>query len=227
MNIILPGVGKGLTKSNGNITLNFDNITKAEIKDDGVYIPKDGFGEGIEGINDNWTTRVTGIDSNNTSLIDINRNVVVCIFTMSRFKITNRSPVRNLSSSQETKTVNDILDEINSVLDGYRAIGQAVPLGMNVPQYILTVGDLLQLRENTRPMNPTTTDEKFGEVTSVVTMDDLRRYEDDTARAFFYITEAEYKDPLMPGKYMTKLSIRCAWSELEEFIVGQTYTATK
>ena len=146
---------------------------------------------------------------------------------MSRFKITNRSAARNLSSSQETKTVNDILDEINSVLDGYRAIGQAVPLGMNVPQYILTVGDLLQLRENTRPMNPTTTDEKFGEVTSVVTMDDLRRYEDDTVRAFFYITEAEYNDPLMPGKYMTKLSIRCAWSELGEFIVGQTYTAAK
>lgn len=226
MNIILPGVGKGLTKSNGNITLNFDNITKAEIKDDGVYIPKDGFGEGVEGINDNWTTRVTGIDSKDTSLIDINRNVVVCIFTMSRLKVTHRDSM-GISNNDETKTVNDVLDEINSVLDAYRTAGQAVPLGMDIPQYTLTVGDLLQLRENTRPMIATTVDEKLGTVKSIVAMDDLRRYEDDTIRAFFYITEAEYNDPLMPGKYMTKLSIRCAWSELEEFIVGQTYTATK
>ena len=49
----------------------------------------------------------------------------------------------------------------------------------------------------------------------------------DKMKELGYITEAEYNDPLMPGKYMTKLSIRCAWSELEEFIVGQTYTATK
>jgi hypothetical protein len=221
-NIVLPGVGKGLLKENGMITLNFDPIVKAEKRDNGVYIPSNGFGSGMEGSIDNWTVVPLGKNADNNTMLQVNHDVVVCIYTLSRRKVTNRTSVSAYKTSDETKTIFDIVNEFNCAMDGYKAKGQNVPDGMPHTSYLMTVGDLFQFRENARPWIS-----KNGDMQWPCAMDDMNRYEDDVIKALFYVTDIEYKDKDMPGYYMTKLSIRCVWSELNEFVAGQTYTTAQ
>lgn len=102
-NIMLPDVGQGLQKTDGIITLSFDPTTKAEKLDDGVYIPKDGFGNGQTAVIDNWTIKSIGKTADGHMMIDVNYDVVVCIYTMSRRKVTSRQTVQTYHTSNETK----------------------------------------------------------------------------------------------------------------------------
>ena len=222
--IMLPDVGQGLQKTDGIITLNFDPMTKVIKREDGVYIAQDSFGNGQTAVIDDWTIKSIGTTPDGHMMIDVNYDVVVCIYTMSRRKVTSRRTVQTYSTSNETKTVDDVLNEFNCVMDAYRALGQAVPEGLARTSYILKPGDCFQLRENARPfVQPPNAN---GE-TWLCAMDDANRYQEDAIRAFFYVTAVEYNDSIMPKYYMTKLSIRCVWSELPEFIAGQTYTSAK
>ena len=221
MNIELPKLGKGLTQnSNGEITLNFADDTPVQKKDDGVYIPKDSFGDGTDG----WTVKIDGVDAKGNARLNINRDVVVSIFTMSRRKVSDRANVENYSTSDTTKVVEDIVDEFNCAMDNYATLGQSVPEGLPATQFVLTVGDFIQFRENARPWRATLNGEK-GPMWPCA-MDDMRRYQEDPIRAFFYITDVKYQDVNLP-QYLTKLTILCVWSELPEYVAGTSYTYQK
>ena len=223
-NIMLPDVGQGLQKNDGIITLSFDPITKVEKLDDGIYISKDNFGNGQTAVVDGWTIKSIGTTGDGHMMIDVNYDVVPCIYTMSRRKVTSRQTPQTYQTSDDTKTVDDVLNEFNCIMDAYRALGQAVPEGLALTTYILQPGDCFQFRENARPfVQPPNAK---GE-TWLCAIDDANRYQEDAIRAFFYVTTVEYNDAVMPKFYMTKLSIRCVWSELPDFVAGQTYTSAK
>ena len=82
--IMLPDVGQGLQKTDGIITLNFDPMTKAIKREDGVYIAKDSFGNGQTAVIDDWTIKSIGKAADGHMMIDVNYDVVVCIFNSQR-----------------------------------------------------------------------------------------------------------------------------------------------
>lgn len=230
MSIMLPKIEPGFTFTDNVLTLNFDNAIHAEKLSDGVYIPKGVFGYGLDGIVDGWTIKPKQNsngeyvkDANGHTLIDINKDVVTCIYTLSRRKVTNRSSVGTYATSNTTKTVEDIIDEFNCAMDAYKALGTNVPTGLPTTSYVMQQGDLFQFRENAKPWIPA---KNADNQTWPCAMDDMNRYEAEPIVALFYIVDIAYDDPDM-ATYMTKLSLKCVWSTLADYVVGQTYTATK
>lgn len=225
MLVLMPEPVKGYTfNSEHGLTLNFDPSVNVQKLPDGVYIPKDGFGHGLDGTIDNWTVKAQEAKTaDGHTLIDLNQEVVTCIYTLSRRKVTSRATVNSYATSATTKTVNDVMDEFNCAMDAYKALGQGIPDGLPSTSYVLTPGDLFQFREDAKPWIPPVNSK--GQ-TWLCAMDDMNRYEDDPILALFYIDEVEYNDPNMRN-YMTKLSLKCVWTTLADFTVGQTYTAVK
>lgn len=231
MNILFPKAEPGfMFDSSDALTLNFDTSVHAEKLPDGIHIPKNSFGSGLDGTVDGWTVKAkqksTGEyvkDADGHTLIDANTNVVTCIYTLSRRKVTDRSSVKAYSTSNTTKTVEDIIDEFNCAMDAYKALGTDVPTGLPSTSYIMKKNDLFQFRERAKPWIPA---KNSNDQTWPCAMDDMNRYETEPIVALFHIIDIEYNDPNM-SKYMTKLSLKCVWSTLAEYVVGQTYTATK
>lgn len=231
MDVLFPKPGKGfILDDNNGLTLNFDPRTNVQKLESGIYIPKDGYGQGIDGTLDNWTIIpiLPKDDAEGDTAIEINRDVVVCIFSLSRRKVTNRASVNQYTTSSETKTVTDVMDEFNCAMDMYKTSGQSIPVGLPATSYILTPGDLFQFREGAKPWIP---GKNADGITWPCAMDDMNRYEDDITQALFLITEAEYND-LDMDRYLTRLSLKCIWKETNDnkfasYTVGQTYTASK
>lgn len=231
MDVIMPKAEAGFTfGSDHGLTLNFDPSVHAQKLESGIYIPLDGFGQGIDGVLDNWTiiplrnqNGEIRTNTNGRTLIGVNLDHVVCIYSLCRRKVTSRTNVANYRCSNETKTVQDVMDEFNCAMD-------AGPIGQGLPatSYQMTPGDLFQFHENPKPWiatNPT-----LG-TSWACAMDDMNRYEDQVTQALFYVEEVEYNDPDR-ALYMTKLSLKCIWKETDDnkfssYTVGQTYTAVK
>ena len=220
-----PGLGFMMTPNN-ELTLKFNPETHAEKLSDGVYIPKDGFGNGLDGVLDNWTIIPIQSSSEHT-MINANYDVVTCIYTMSAYKVTNRSSVKTYQTSNVVKTVDDVMDEFNCAMDAYRALGQDAPdsffTSLPSTSYIMRKGDFFQFRRYAMPWSAYNAEQNLGWLCA---MDDMNRYEGQEILALFYVDDIEYNDPSM-SKYMTKLSLKCVWTTLNEFTVGQTYTAEK
>lgn len=212
----------GLTFEDGKLTLNFHENVHAEKLEDGLYVNPNNLGNGADLILDEWTVKEYSKNADERTIIGINQDVVPCIYTISRKKVTTRTSVSAYATSDTTKTVTDVMNEFNAVMDSYRTSGQAVPDGLPHTSYVLKPGDFFQFRENARPfVTP-----KVNDVTWNVAIDDANRYESDPIKAFFYVGSVEYNDADDPY-YMTKLVLYCMWSTLDGFAVGQTYTATK
>ncbi len=208
--------------SSGELCINFDPELKAQHTENGIMIPNYAFGGGTEGLIDNWTItkRTTNVDDK--SLIDGNRDVVTCIFTMSRRKVTERKTIDSYTTSDETKTIEDVVKEFNAVMDAFQAIGEAIPDTLKHTQYIVKKGDFIQFRDAAIPFSMH--DDNDYAKQWICATDDLRRYEDHPTLALFYVTNVEYalrRDP----NYMTKLEMRCVWhhSSIETFVTGDKY----
>lgn len=212
----------GLTFNNGQLTLNFHQNVNIEKNEDGLYLNPSSLGGGADIIIDNWTIKETSKNNDGRSIIGINQSVVPCIFTISRRKVTARNTVKNYTTSNETKTVQDVMDEFNAVMDYYRTKGQAVPTGLQHTSYTFKKGDFFQFRESARPFIPP----KVNDESWDCAIDDANRYESDPIKAFFYVDDVEYNDPDDPY-YMTKLTLYCVWSTLDSYTVRQSYTASK
>ena len=214
-------INTGLTTVDGKLTLNFDESIPIEQNENGLYLDPNAIGGGLEGAIDNWTLKKYSTDANNHTILGIKQQVVPCIYTLSRRKVTNRQSVAAYTTSNETKTMLDVIDEFNAAMDYYIGRGTSVPSGLPYTSYTFTVGDFFQFREGARPWVATNGTKSWG-----CAIDDANRYEDDRTKAFFSVLEAEYNNPNM-HLYLTKLSLYCIWSELPEYVAGQTYTASK
>lgn len=210
----------GLTFSEGKLTLNFHPDIPVE-KTNGLYVNPNKLGNGADLILDNHTVKEFSKNSNGRTIIGINQDVIPCIYTLSRKKVTKRTSVSEYTTSNETKTVTDVMDEFNAVMDAYRTKGQAVPAGLTHTSYTLKEGDFFQFRENARPFIS-----KNGDVSWPCAVDDPNRSESDPIKAFFFVLAAEYNDENDPY-YLTRLVLYCAWSTLDGYTVRQTYTASK
>jgi len=211
------------------LTLKFDPSVRVQKLESGIYIPKDGFGQGLDGTVDNWTivplinkeNNSYQTNTNGRNLIGVNLDHVVCIYSMSRKKVTQRT-INGYRCSNETKTVQDVMDEFNCAMD----IG--VPPGLPFTSYKMTPGDLFQFREEEKPWFAKN---DVNGNTWPCMMDDMNRYETQVTLALFYVTEVEYNLP-SNSFYMTKLSLKCVWKETNDskfaaYDIGQTYTAIK
>ena len=212
-------IGNGLTNASGELSLNFASDVPVQRETRGLYVPKDAIGDGIEGRIDYHTITPWYKNSKGT-FIGVNDDVVVSIFTMSyKFRSNMTSQQSNYQSSltSATKTIENIMQELNCVIDAWWASEGGVPDGKGHTAYKITPGSFFQFRTKARP-----TQEIYG---WPVAQDDLNRYEEDPIVAFFYVEEAVYgwtEDQF----YITKLTLKCVWSTLADYVVGQTYTHT-
>lgn len=228
MSIFDLKVGNGLTNDgpDGELHMNFASDVPVQRLDTGLYIPKDAVGDEIEGRIDYHTIKPMYKTPTGTC-IGINHDVVVCVFTMSykkRASMTSDQDHYYAASPVATKTVEDIIDEMNCIMDYYykhrmdpNGSPQDVPEGMMHTSYVIHQGDFIQFRTKTRP-----TQRIYN---WPVAQDDTNRYEDDPIVAFFYVEEVEYgwsEDPY----YLLKLKLKCVWSTLAEYVIGQEYSHT-
>lgn len=226
MSIIDLKVGKGLTNSgpDDELHMNFASDVPVQKLDTGLYISKQDVGDDIEGRIDYHTIQPMYKTPKGTC-IGINHDVVVCIYTMSYKKRASLSSDQDhYNTTSGTKTVEDIIDEMNVIMDYYykhrmdpNGTPQSVPDGMMHTSYLMKQGDFFQFRTKIRPT------QRIYEWPCA--QDDTNRYEDDPIVAFFYIEEAEYgwsEDPY----YLTKLKLKCVWSTLADYVVGQEYAHT-
>lgn len=216
-------LGKGLTTTDGKITLDFANSVPVT-KTNGVFIDKsqigsEGVSEGMEGCIDDYTVKKTGIDTNGHVNLAANPDVIPMIYTMGRQKRTTipatSATYFNGMDSAHNKTIEDIIDELNTLSDYPESQASGTTT------YRLTPGDLFQLRETSRPI-----DRNNSAYGWWIALDDLNRYENDVIKAMFHVNEAEYNHPSI-SNYLMKLSLRCIWIAgdiPQSFTVGTIYT---
>lgn len=214
----------GFTFSNDKLTLNFASTIPIDKGSNGLYLDPNKLGAGLEGSIDNWTVKKHSTNSSGKTILGINRNVVPCVFTISRRKVISRVD-EEFQTSNETKTVSDVINEFNAVIDAYKSKSKSIPTGLADTTYILKVGDFLQFREPTRAFIASSGGNKWP-----VVMDDANRYENDVIKAFFRVEEVKYINNGYSSNYMKKLTLYCIWRDdslSASYTVGQTYTYTK
>lgn len=207
--------GKGLEVVNGELTLRFDPSINVQKESSGVYIDANALGGGLEGTIDDHTVEVKSVDSNGNAIIGINRDVVTCVFSMCQYQVTNRSNTSTYTTNTTIKTISDIGNELNAVMDAYGTIG--IPMGVPHYPYQLQIGDFFQLRTRAMPYQYTD-----GTNTWPVAVDSGNRPEGIPIVAFFYVSNVVYSSE----GYLETLSLQCLWSSLTQYTKGTTYTFT-
>lgn len=217
MNIIHPSLGRGLKFTDDHkMTLNIDPTVNIQKRTNGVYVDASSLGGGIEGSIDDHTIKVVDHNGNGDSILGINRDVVVCVFSMCQYKVTNRSNKNAYAVSNVVKTIDDIAEELNAVINAYGSIG--IPMGVPHAAYTLKVGDFFQLRDRAYPYQYTSATETWP-----VAVDEGNRYEGIPITAFFYVTSVSYDYDMK----VTGLTLQCLWSSLANYIAGTSYTYTE
>lgn len=205
----------GLIMNDGKLTLNFDESIIVD-KTNGVFIDPHNLGGGLEGSIDDYTIKVDRKDGNGNAILKVNRDVVVSIFSMCQYKVTNRSSKAAYAVSNQIKTIDDIVDELNAVITAYGSM--YIPMGVPHTGYILSQGDLFQLRTVAIP-----TQYSDGENTWPVAVDDGNRPQGVPITAFFYIESVTYANIYR----VSGLTLRCLWSSLASYTAGTAYTYTE
>lgn len=210
-------LGEGLTTTSDNkLTLKIkDNlVAPITLRDDGLYIPGGDESVGRCGIIDQHTLTNAGVTPANNIRVDVNSDVVVRIFSMCQFKCIDRSSKQNYRVSNEYKTIDDIVGELNAVIDAYGSA--AIP--MNVPRtsYIIKPHDLFQLRQYYMASQYT---DGTSDGTWPVAMDSGNRGQNSPITALFYIPFIEYDE----SQRVTALTLNCLWSSIPSYTKGTAY----
>lgn len=197
---ITISTGNGITFDGNKLTVNASPDSDIVKETDGLYVPNLSAGESGTRV-DNHTVIV---ESQNNRL-RINRNVVQCIFAMSRYPVTSRASISSYSvNTSAVKTIDDIRNEFNAVLD---ASGGDVQW----TTYDAIKGDLFMLRGIAHPA-------KYS--SWPVAMDDGNRYIGDVCYALFVVDNIKRS-----GHYTDALNLYCLYSRTEGYTAGQTYTS--
>ena len=214
MVFLVPDPGKGLTIENHKLTLNFEPSIKVD-KSDGVMIDQHDLGGGLEGVIDRHTIIPYSKDANNHTVLGVNTEVVSCIFSMCQYRVSNRGTSTDQYTIDKThnKTVEDVVNEMNAVMDYYDTQGREFPEGMAHTTYKFVAGDFFQFRKVCVP---------YQVAGWPVPIDDANRNQNTPITAFFYIQAVEYVD----GYRLHSLTLLCIWSSLADYTAGQTYTYT-
>lgn len=206
----------GLKFENGKLTLNFDPSLNVEKRSDGVYINTAALGGGLEGTIDDYTVKVLGTNQNGDSMLGIDRDVVVSIFSMCQYQVISRTNKNSYAVNNQIKTISDIVDEYNAVLKWHdEHPGQGIEPGVPHTIYKVTDNDLFQFRATAYPYQYTD-----GTNTWPVAIDSGIRPQNVPITAFFVITSVTYDY----NDRMTNLTLTCLWSSLPEYIAGTAYT---
>lgn len=205
---------KGLTVENGLLTLKLEQSPYAEIQktESGLFIEKQGLNSALI---DSHTIISTGGSSYMDIYVDANTDVVVRIFSMCQYQVTNRTNKASYAVSNELKTIDDVVGELNAIIDAYDASGDAIP--MNVPRtsYILKPKDLFQFRRHAIPSQFTN-----GTETWPCAIDDGNRPQGERITALFVVKSITYDDE----SRVSKLTLQCLWSSLTSYTKGTEYT---
>lgn len=214
MVVLTPKPGDGLTISNKRLSLNFDASINVSTRY-GVMIDKNSLGGGLEGVIDHHTIVPFSKDANNNTILGANRDVVACIFSMCQYKVVNRSSVENFRVSNEIKTVEDVMNEMNAVMDYYDNTHEMFPEDMPHTTFLFKPGDFFQFRSVFAAYQYAS-----GSVVWPVAIEDVNRTQNTPITAFFNILDVQYENTYK----MTSLTLLCLWSTVAGYEQGRTYT---
>lgn len=205
-------VGPGMTFNENKLTTDWAATGNDEIlptiDETGILIPD------LVGSNKTSVTGDTKVDnitiySTLNKELSINKSEVAFINSMCAFKVIDRTGIKAYKTDVNSpKTMDEILDEMNAVmnLDKYLNVSK---FGDMYPQHFF------QLLHSPHPVK---------EADWPCALDNNIRQYGDTTVALFVIEECEYN--VGRELYITKLTLKCLWSTLDNYRKGETYTAT-
>lgn len=198
--------GNGITYNGNSLSANIatDDPVPIQKTNSGILIPDLTGPDGEPGgtVRDNIT--IIGEDS----YMYTNKDVVEYIFTMCVYKVISRAKPSTYSVDRSSvKTMDDIMAELNHPIKNSYS---------NMTTYYMMKDNLLQLREQAH---------SGKDPSWQYAVDDGNRYFGDSIVALFIITECEHNNSRWTY-FTNKLSIKCLWSVIPEFVKGQTYTGT-
>ena len=143
-----------------------------------------------------------GLDGN----VYINEEVITYIHSMSAFKVTNRTDAKAYTVDiDHYKTIEDIVDEINAVMDNDELLDVNFYSSMKE-------NHLFQLIHAPHPIKDTNWP---------CAMDSNTRIFGDSSCALFVVTHIEHNSGR--ASYVDALTLKCLWSRLPSFEKGEEY----
>ena len=183
--------GSGFTFDGNKLTTDWDENSKVEKRENGIYLYD------IAGGLDNWTI-VSYMGSNG---IKTNDEVVQYIYAFSRYPVDeeNRNPQSMKFLTEFEKSTNDVMNEINWLHNnGYPQRAQWFPKERDL-MIFKGVGVPLDIHE------------LYGDLVNKTCEDGLR-YPDSVCEALFVIERVEYTDSDSNKLPILDMDIRCLWS---------------
>lgn len=210
MPTIQINVGDGMTFNGNKLTTKWDpdDDTQPTKTEEGLIIP-DLVGQNrkkatsLNGKADGVTVR-EDLDGN----VSINNEVVAYIHTMNAFKVTNRTSSKDFAvDTSQVKTIDDIRDEMNALMDADSYLNGSMYMSIREKNFFQLIHAAHPVQDKSWPCAIDSNTRLFG----------------DTTLAFFVVTEVEHN----AGRdtYVTKLSLRCLWSNLSGYVKGTEYTS--